>query len=73
MVILERKTYVHALENLELLHTLDTCPNPKVRCSRRPSRHSLCQKLPHDAVAGGRHQGGALTCRPAILAGDTPT
>jgi len=30
-VVLERCTIVHALETLELLRTLETAPNPRVR------------------------------------------
>ena len=45
IVVLERCTIVHALETLELLRTLETAPNPRVRFWRKAvlRLHSACR------------------------------
>lgn len=40
IAVLERRVYVHALETLELLGTLETAVNPKV-----PMSGGLCSRL----------------------------
>lgn len=53
IAVLERRVYVHALETLELLGTLETAANPKVlgpdgRCSgRHPEGHLSVVSVPN--------------------------
>ena len=69
VVVLERRVYVHALESLELLETLDTAPNAKGVCALTVCSEPCLLALPlsaaggqlriHDLLAGGG--GGVLS------------
>ncbi len=69
VVVLERRVYVHALESLELLETLDTAPNVKGVCALTVCSEPCLLALPlsaasgklriHDLLAGGG--GGVLS------------
>ena len=70
VVVLERRVYVHALESLELLETLDTAPNAKGVCALTVCSEPCLLALPlspaggqlriHDLLAGGGG-GGVLS------------
>ncbi|KAK9834076.1 hypothetical protein WJX81_008372 [Elliptochloris bilobata] len=52
VVVLERRVYVHALESLELLETLDTAPNAKGVCALTVCAKPCLLALPSSAASG---------------------
>ncbi|KAK9803652.1 hypothetical protein WJX72_008472 [[Myrmecia] bisecta] len=76
VAVLEKRTYVHALETLELLQTLETVPNPKGRCALTLCSDPCLLALPSSTTTGSLRvydtlvDGGNVICE--INAHKTP-
>ena len=58
-MVLEHRTLVHALETLELLRTIETVPNPKVRILRHcePFKLAACDPSQRRVATGYARSG----------------